>query len=180
MARALRIEFPGAIYHITSRGNEKKAIFRDSNDRKTFLEILTLVTERFEWECHAYVLMGNHYLLIETLKSNLSRGMKQLNSIYTQKFNRRHKRVGHLFQGRYKAFLVEKEYYLLELSRYIVLNSVRAGLVEHPGEWKWSSYRATIGKGPKAKFLTIDWLLNQFGREDRCFTFLLFLLIRCP
>ncbi len=166
MARALRIEFPGAIYHVTSRGNERKAIFRNVSDRKTFLEILAQVKERFDWECHAYVLMENHYhLLIETPKGNLSRGMKPLNSLYAQKFNFRYKRTGHLFQGRYKAFLIEKECYLLELSRYIVLNPVRAGLVENPDEYKWSSFRATIGKELKPKFLSIDWLLSQFGTD---------------
>ena len=166
MARSLRIEFPGALYHITSRGNEKKHIFQDTKDRDSFIEILTLVIERFDWICHAYVLMGNHYhLLIETPKGNLSRGMRQLNSIYSQKFNRKNKRVGHLFEGRFKSILIEKEPYLLELSRYIALNPIRAGLVENPGEWKWSSYRAMVGEIPKPDFLTIDWILSQFGKN---------------
>ena len=107
MARPLRIEFPGAVYHVTSRGNERKAIFRDDQGRKTFLDTLKDVTLRYNWLCHAYCLMENHYhLLIDTPDGNLSVGMRQLNGIYTQRFNKRHGRVGHLFQGRFKAVLV--------------------------------------------------------------------------
>ena len=168
MSRPLRIEFPGAVYHITARGNEKKAIFRNDQDKKSYLELLALVVKRFHWLCHGYCLLGNHYhLLIETLESNLSRGMKQLNGIYTQKFNNKYKRVGHLFQGRYKAILVEKESYLLELSRYIVLNPVRAGIVSQPGEWPWSNYCAIIGKVKKPEFLIIDWILSQFSLDKK-------------
>lgn len=166
MARQLRIQFPGALYHITHRGNERKSIFLDNKDKEIFLDLLSFVIDRFGWRCHAYVLMPNHYhFLIETPIANLSRGMMQLNSIYTQRFNRRHKRVGHLFQGRFKSYLVEKEPYLLELSRYIVLNPVRARLVAHPGEWEWSSYNATIGKITKPDFLNVEWILSQFGRN---------------
>ena len=168
MSRPLRIEFPGAIYHITTRGNEKKAIFRNDQDKKSYLELLGLVVKRFHWLCHGYCLLGNHYhLLIETLENNLSRGMKQLNGIYTQKFNNKYKRVGHLFQGRYKAILVEKESYLLELSRYIVLNPVRAGIVSQPEEWPWSNYCAIIGKVKKPEFLIIDWILSQFSLDKK-------------
>ena len=168
MARQLRIQFPGALYHITHRGNERKSIFSGNTDKETFLDILSFVIDRFDWRCHAYVLMPNHYhLLIETPKANLSRGMMQLNSIYTQRFNRTHNRVGHLFQGRFKSILVEKEQYLLELSRYIVLNPVRARLVTHPGEWEWCSYNATIGKITKPDFLTVEWILSQFGNNKR-------------
>jgi len=102
MARPLRIEFPGAVYHVTSRGNERKAIFREGQDRKMFLDTLAGVTLRYNWLCHAYCLMDNHYhLLIDTPDGNLSIGMRQLNGIYTQIFNKRHSRVGHLFQGRF-------------------------------------------------------------------------------
>lgn len=168
MSRPLRIEFPGAVYHITTRGNEKKAIFRNDLDREKFIEIFNLIIKRFKWLCHSYCLMHNHYhLLIETPAANLSRGMKQLNGIYTQNFNRRHNRVGHLFQGRFKAILVEKESYLLELSRYINLNPVRAGYVKHPREWPWSSYNAIIGKIKKSDFLTTDWLLSQFATNKK-------------
>jgi putative transposase len=166
MARPLRIEFPGALYHITHRGNERKNIFIDTDDREYFLEVLSLVIERFGWLCHTYVLMHNHYhLLIETPTGNLSRGMMQLNSIYSQRFNRRHNRIGHLMQGRFKSILVEKEAYLLELSRYIVLNPIRAGFVDSPAEWKWSSYGPMVDLAPCPGFLTTDWILSQFSNE---------------
>lgn len=133
MARPLRIEFPGAVYHVTSRGHAKQVIFLDVRDYADFLEVLCFVVKRFNWILHAYCLMSNHYhLLIETPDGNLSRGMRQLNGIYTQQFNRRHSRVGHVLQGRYKAILVDKENYLLELCRYIVLNPVRAGIAKGP------------------------------------------------
>lgn len=162
----MRIEFPGAFYHITARGNERKNIFRADGDKEDFLEILALTMERFDWLCHSYCLMDNHYhLLIETPKGNLSRGMMQLNGKYAQYFNRKYNRVGHLFQDRYKAILVEKEAYLLELSRYVVLNPVKARIVELPGEWRWSSYRATIGETKKPGFLTVEWILSQFSNN---------------
>jgi REP element-mobilizing transposase RayT len=146
VSRPLRIEYPGAVYHVTARGNAREAIFNDDSDRKTFLGVLGKIIERYNWLCHAYCLMGNHYhLLIETPDGNLSRGMRQLNGIYTQTFNRRHRRVGHVLQGRFKAILVEKDSYLLELCRYIVLNPVRANRVKHPKHYAWSSYRATAG-----------------------------------
>jgi REP-associated tyrosine transposase len=132
MARPLRIEFAGALYHVTARGNNREAIFlgADEADREAFLEILGAICERFNWVCHAYCLMTNHYhLLIETPDANLSGGMRQLNGVYTQYVNRTHRRVSHLFQGRFKGILVEREGYLLELARYVVLNPVRAGMV---------------------------------------------------
>lgn len=144
MARPLRIEYPGAIYHLTARGNARASIFRDDTDRLEFLVIIGNLTEQFNWCCHGYCLMGNHYhLLVETPDANLSAGMRQLGGIYTQRFNRRHNEVGHLFQGRYKSILIEKENYLLELSRYIVLNPVRAKIVADPADYSWSSYAAT-------------------------------------
>lgn len=166
MARPLRIEYPGGVYHLTSRGNARQPIFLSDSDRQTFLEILSLVAKRFHWLCHAYCLMDNHYhLLIETMEANLSRGMRQLNGIYTQRFNRQHGRVGHLFQGRYKAIVVDKEAYLFELCRYVVLNPVRAGMVQHPKAWRWSSYRATAGLEKVPEFLTVDWVLGQLAKE---------------
>ena len=168
MARPLRIEYPGAVYHITTRGNAYQDIFLDDADRERSLEILGQTIERFNWLCHAYCLMTNHYhLLIETVDPTLSRGMRQLNGVYTQAFNRRHEQVGHLFQGRYKAILVEKEAYLLELARYIVLNPVRAKMVKKPEEWEWSSYRATAGLSEVPPFLTTDWILSQFADERK-------------
>ncbi|MCL5774370.1 MAG: transposase [Firmicutes bacterium] len=164
MARPLRLEFPGAVYHITSRGNEKKNIFVDDYDRKRFLAVLASVVEKFNWLCHAYCLMDNHYhVVIETVEGNMSRGMRQLNGVYTQFFNKKHNRVGHLFQGRYKAILVEKDSYLLALCRYIVLNPVRAGFIKIPNEWQWSSYGDTSEETNQHSFLTIDWILSQFG-----------------
>lgn len=166
MARPLRLEFPGAVYHVTSRGNARQAIFLDKDDRESFLGVLSSVVARFNWLCHAYCLMENHYhLMVETMEGNLSWGMRQLNGVYTQVFNRRHTRVGHLFQGRYKAILVEKEAHLLELCRYVVLNPVRAGLVKRPEEWRGSSYRAIAGEAKKPVFLEVDWVLSQFGRR---------------
>ena len=165
MTRPLRIEFPGAIYHVTSRGNARRRIFLDDEDRATFLSTLAWVVERFGWICHSYCLMGNHFhLLIETPTPNLSRGMRQLNGVYTQGFNRRHRKAGHLFQGRFKAILVERDSYLLELARYVVLNPVRAKMVKTPGNYAWSSYRSTLGLDPIPAGLSIDWLLGQFAK----------------
>jgi putative transposase len=166
MARPLRIEFPGAVYHVTSRGNALENIYVDDTDREAFLDVLAQVVERFHWLCHAYCLMSNHYhLLVETVEPTLSRGMRQLNGVYTQGFNRRHQRVGHLFQGRFKAILVEREAYLLELCRYVVLNPVRAKLVRAAKDWRWSSYRATAGLAEAPSFLTTDWLLGQLSER---------------
>lgn len=168
MARPLRLEFPHAVYHVTSRGNARQKIVRSDHDRAGFLVILGQVIERYGWLCHAYCLMDNHYhLLLETPRPTLSAGMRQLNGVYTQTFNRHHRRVGHLFQGRFKAILVEKEAHLLELCRYVVLNPVRAGFVQHPHQWRWTSYRATIGRVEVPAYLTVDWVLGQFGRRLR-------------
>ena len=167
MARPLRIEFKGAVHHVTSRGNSGTAIFLDDGDRKRFLEVLANTIERFGWICHAYCLMDNHYhLLIETPQPNLSRGMKHLNGVYTQWFNRKHSRSGPLVQGRFKSIVVEKESYLLEMARDIVLSPVRAKLARGPRDWKWSSFRATAGVVKRPKFLTTDWLLSQLGKDS--------------
>lgn len=166
MARQLRIHFQGAVYHVTSRGNERKPIVRSDEDRVLFLEVLAQTVEEYQVVCHSWVLMDNHYhLLLETPEANLSKALRHLNGVYTQKFNRRHKRTGHLFQGRYKAILVQKGAHLLELCRYVVLNPVRAKMVKHPKEWKWSSYRTTAGMAPNEAWLEIDWVLGQFGAK---------------
>ena len=166
MARPLRIEFEGAVYHVTSRGDERRGIFLDDTDRAEFLKILEDVVSRFGWLCHAYCLMTNHYhLLIETPDANLSRGMRHLNGVYTQRFNRTHKRVGHVMQGRFKSILVEKDSYLLELSRYVVLNPVRAKMVRSAKDWKWSSYRATAGYEAPKQFVEVEWILSQFSAD---------------
>ena len=165
MARPLRIEYPGAVYHITSRGNEKKAVFKDQQDRELFLKILDQVNKRYHWLCHAYCLMDNHYhLLIETPDGNLSLGMRQLNGVYTQAYNKRRTRCGHLFQGRYRAILIQKDSHLLEVCRYVVLNPVRASIVKRPDDWVWSSYNATVGKEKGVPCLTRDWILGQFSK----------------
>lgn len=168
MSRPLRIEFKGAVYHITSRGNASQAIFFDEKNFADFLRVLCQVVKRYHFLLHAYCLMNNHYhLLIETPEGNLSRGMRQLNGLYTQRFNQRHQRVGHLFQGRYKAILVDKDNYLLTLCRYIVLNPVRAKIVKDPRDWKWSTYRATAGYDQGIPCLTTDWILSQFGKVQK-------------
>ena len=164
MARPLRIEYEGAVYHVTSRGNARANIYLSDEDRVMFLDVLHYVVDRFGWLCHSYCLMTNHYhLMIETPQANLSRGMGQLNAMYTQRFNRKHGRVGHLFQGRFKSIVVDKASYLLELSRYIVRNPVAAGMVDDLSDWPWSSYLATAGKITAPDFLEVKWLLSQFG-----------------
>ena len=126
MARPLRIEYAGALYHVTSRGDRREDIYLDDEDRLAWLEVMAQVCERFNWRCHAWCLMDNHYhLVIETIEGNLARGMRQLNGVYTQKCNRRHQLSGHLFQGRYKAILIDQDSYLLEICLYMVLNRVR-------------------------------------------------------
>lgn len=169
MSRPLRIQFAGALYHVTARGNERKTIYNDEDDFAIFMAILSEVCERFNWVIHSYCLMTNHYhLLVETPDANLAKGMRQLNGVYTQKFNRKHKRVGHLFQGRYKSILVDKDSYLLELCRYIVLNPVRAkGLVNSPDEWLWSSYHETIGQRVSPPWLATDGLLLFFSKYKK-------------
>jgi REP element-mobilizing transposase RayT len=166
MARPLRIEYPGAVYHVTSRGNAREAIFLSDDDRRKFLGVLAATREKYNWLCHAFCLLDNHYhLVIETIDPNLSLGMRQLNGVYTQAFNRAHQRVGHVFQGRYKAIMVEKDSHLLELCRYVVLNPVRAGMVSKPSEWTWSSYMSTAYAGKVPEFLTTGWLLAQFSEK---------------
>lgn len=168
MARPLRIEFPGALYHLCSRGNARQAIYLDEDDRQKWLLLLGEVCRRFNWVCYSYCQMTNHYhLMMETPDGNLSIGMRHLNGVYTQYFNKRHRRVGHLFQGRYASPLVQKETYLLELCRYIVLNPVRARMVNVAQDWPWSSYRQTVGLIRADDWLQVDWLLSCFGTGKR-------------
>jgi REP element-mobilizing transposase RayT len=156
------------MYHVTARGNERKAIVRDDLDRARFVDTLAALVDRYRVRCHAWVLMDNHYhLLVETPSPNLSQALRHLNGVYTQAFNRRHARVGHLFQGRFKAIVVEKDAYLLDLCRYVVLTPVRAGVVKDQAAYPWSSYRATAGLTPAPGWLTVDWLLAQLGRTQR-------------
>jgi len=167
MARPLRPQFPGALYHITARGNDKQDIFYDERDNLRFLKLLGHTVQQYRWLCHGYCLMGNHYhLILETPEPNLARGMKRLNSRYCITFNKRHLRFGHVLQGRYAAVVVQKEEHLLELCRYTVLNPVRAFFVEKPEDWKWSSYLATAGKTKPPSFLTTGWILAHFGKKQ--------------
>ena len=164
MSRPLRLEFPGALYHVTSRGHERGPIFRDEADRRHFLNLVASVVADQAWLLHSYCLMGNHYhLLVETARPTLSRGMQSLNGLYSQHFNRRHERAGHVFEGRFKAILVQREAHLLELHRYIVLNPVRAGLSSRARDWPWSNYRATSGAIPPPPWLEVGATLSLFS-----------------
>ncbi len=166
MARPLRIEYPGALYHLSARGNARQTLFIDDEDRQRFIELLGREIAQQRWYCYAYCLMDNHYhLLLETPEGKLVQGMRRLNSVYTQSFNRRHGRVGHVLQGRYKSIVVERESYLLELCRYIVLNPLRAGMIRRVSDWPWSSYRATVGKEKAPNWLAVGWVLSQFGKD---------------
>lgn len=165
MGRPLRIEYPGAFYHVTSRGNEQKDIFKSEADREKFLTYLDSAAERYGAVFHAYCLMSNHYhLMIETPEGNLSRIMKHINNSYTNYFNIKRKRAGHLLQGRYKAILIEADAYAAELSRYIHLNPVRAKMVSSPEEYKWSSYRF-YSEGEAPSWLSTGFVLGYFGTE---------------
>lgn len=166
MGRPLRIEFPGALYHVTSRGNERKSIFLDDADRFRFLEILKDYHGRYNILLHSFVLMDNHYhLILETPKGNLLKVMHGINGGYTSYFNRRYERSGHLFQGRYKGILVEKDAYLLQLSRYVHMNPVRAKIVKKPEQYRWSSYPSYIGKEKEYKWVEYSWILSNFGKD---------------
>ncbi|MEJ2642295.1 MAG: transposase [Desulfosarcinaceae bacterium] len=168
MVRPLRIEYPGAFYHVTSRGNERKAIFRSRGDREQFLGYLESTTDRYGALIHAYCLMGNHYhLFIETPLGNLSRIMQHINGAYTMYFNTKRKRSGHLFQGRYKAILVEADEYATALSRYIHLNPVRAGLEPAPAAYEWSSYQYYTIKPKAPEWLQRGFILGYFHEDKK-------------
>lgn len=165
MSRPLRIEYPGAFYHITARGNERKDIFRDERDRERFLSYLETAVVRYKAVIHVYCLMNNHYhLLMSTPAGNLSQIARHINGAYTVYFNKRHHRFGHLFQGRYKAILVDADEYAGELSRYIHLNPVRAGLANLPERYSWTSYLNYIGRRKAPGWQMTDWLLQYFGK----------------
>lgn len=176
MARPLRIQYPGAVYHVTCRGNERREIFRDDKDRKTFLEILSQSIEIYNIRLYSYILMSNHFhLLIETPLGNLGEFMRHFNITYTSHFNRRHKRVGHLYQGRYKSIVVDKDEYLSVLSRYIHLNPIRTKQVKgKAGEEKieilmnynWSSLPGYITKGKKEKIIDYEKVLDEYGGDN--------------
>ncbi len=168
MASPPRIQFPGAIYHLTSRGVDGTALFLDDRDDERLLFGLSLAVKRFHWLLHAYCLMTNHFhLLLSTPAPNLARGMQLLNSGYAASFNRRYGRRGHLFERRYFSTHIETDRHLLEAARYVVLNPVRAGLANTPEEGRWTSYHATAGLVPAASFLQPGWLLGQFSAVRR-------------
>ena len=168
MARPLRIEYPNAFYHVTSRGNERRAIFRSKGDYERFLGYFESATERYGARIHCFCLMPNHYhLLLETPRANLQRILHHLNTSYTNYFNVKAERVGHLFQGRYRAILVEKDTYALELSRYIHLNSVRAQLVKEPSQYPWSSYLAYVEGERRWGWLEREFILGQLSSNER-------------
>jgi REP element-mobilizing transposase RayT len=168
MARPLRVEYPGAFYHVINRGNAGEDLFKSDRDRERFLEVLDAASERFSIRIHTYCLMTNHYhLLVETPEANLSRAVQWVNVSYAVYFNIKRRRRGHLFQGRFKSLLVDADAYLKHLSRYIHLNPVRAKMVESASEYPWSSYPFFIGTSKMPKWLCGDWLLSQFGKNLR-------------
>jgi len=165
MARPLRIEFAGALYHVISRGNERRPIVRDDADRRKRLEWLRRTVETYGWRLHAFVLMNNHdHLFVETPEPNLSAGMQHYNGSYTGYFNRRHGRTGHLFQGRFRGHLIEEEGHYLEISRYVHLNPVRVGLVARPEQWTWGSCPGYIRATRTLEWIRYDDVLREFGR----------------
>ncbi|MFA4874951.1 MAG: transposase [bacterium] len=166
MVRPLRIEYPGAWYHVMNRGLGRRKTYLTSKDRRQFLSILGETVETFHIEVHAYTLMDNHYhLLIHTPEMGLARAMRHINGVYTQKFNKVHRTDGPLFKGRYRAKLVDKDEYLLEVVRYIHMNAVDAGLVRYPGSYVWSSHLAYLQPEQRVKWLTADEVLGYFGKD---------------
>ena len=166
MARPLRIEFNGAFYHVISRGNDKKNIFETEADRRKFLKYLKVIIQRYRVKIHGYCLMDNHYhIILETPEGNLCKAMHNLNSSYTAYFNAKHQRSGHLFQGRYKAILVQADEYAHQVSAYIHLNPARAGLVKRPADYPWSSYKYYINPNHSSKMLSVEFILSLFDKD---------------
>lgn len=162
MSRPLRLEFANAIYHVTSRGDRREPIFDDDEDRRCLLDLVAEAMARYDAALWAYCLMDNHYhFVVQTRLPNLSLLMRHINGVYTQRHNRRHGKVGHLFQGRFKSILVDRQAYLLEVCRYVELNPIRARLVDHAGDWPWSSYRAHVGSA-----MSVPWLASTQLHEQ--------------
>ncbi len=165
MPRSPRVQAADVLYHAGSRGVEKRSIFDCvSRDREIFLMLLDMTVRRYEWRCHAYCLMGNHFhLLFDTPKANISAGMQFLKGEYAAWFNVASGREGALFERRFWSRIATRESYVLELSRYVALNPVRAGLTRSPADWPWSSYAATVGLEGAPSFLTTSGILDLFG-----------------
>jgi putative transposase len=164
--RALRVQVPDGVYHVTARGNRRQQIFAEPEDHGRFLTLLESTVRRCHWRCHGYCLMPNHYhLIVETPEPNLSAGMQRLNGAYAQAFNDRHGLDGHLFQGRFYSLLVESTWHLLQLIRYLALNPVAGGLCTDPMDWEWGSYAAVAGRFPPRPFVVMDELLRHFGPD---------------
>jgi REP element-mobilizing transposase RayT len=162
MPRPPRIDFPGCVHHVPARGNRRDPIFLDDFDRRRLFALLGEALERFEAEALAHCLMGNHYhLVLRSNQANLSQLMRQVNSVYTHAFNRRHATEGHLFQGRFRSEVVDSDNYLIRVCCYTESNPVRAGLVRHAGDWPWSSYRAHVGREPAPIWLDVDTLYGH-------------------
>ena len=167
MPRPPRIQASGATYHVGTRGNRKQAIFTDTRDRLRFLQLFQRVVDDLGWRCHTHCLMTNHYhLLLQTPEPDISRGMHVLNGVYAKWFNWRHDYTGHLFERRFFSELIEGQAHLLELTGYIVLNPVRAGLTARADKWQWSSFNATVGKREPPRFLETDWVLSLFSDDQ--------------
>src|SRR5215213_4729607 len=166
MARPTRPNIAGGVYHVMARGNERRAIYFDDEDRERFLELLSTTARRCRWECLAYCLMDNHYhLVLRTPLPNLSRGMRLINGGYASRVNARHGRVGHLFQGRFKSVLIRSSDHLLVVMKYVVRNPVVAQLCSTPGDWRWSSYQATVA-GQSHGPLACEAALAVFGADE--------------
>ena len=168
MGRPRRFEEPGGFYHVGTRGNDKQAIYVDSFDRRVFLALVRRSVERYGWRCHAWCLMTNHYhLVVELADCGLACGMRDLNGAFARFSNRRHRRIDHVFGKRYFAEHIDSESYLLAASRYVVLNPVRAGIADHPREWRWSSYHASAGLVTPPRFFALHRFLRLFDERPR-------------
>lgn len=167
MSRQLRLEFAGAVYHVMARGNNRERIFHDDRDVAAFIESLEATCERYAWRVFGWCLMPNHYhLVLETLRPTLSHGMRRHNGLYAQQFNQRYNRVGHVFQGRFKALVVAREQYLLSLLRYVELNPCRAELAPHPTDWPWSSVHVSLGSAPPPCWSAVREVWARFGATE--------------
>jgi putative transposase len=165
--RRPRLQLAGAVYHVMARGNRKSTIFHDNDDRRRFLQIIDYAAASYDLRVRAHCLMDNHYhLVLETPGCNLSDAMQYINGVFAQRSNHRHGHTGHVFEGRFRSLIIQRESYLRRVARYVVRNRVRAGLVDHPADWPWSSYRATAGLEPVPRWLHIDWIQWAFRTDS--------------